>query len=231
MVFQSSGLPTDLTPTELLTTWRSLTPGADRHLDVREALTRVELEHRATVQIRVLSGGERRRLDLAVALLTTPELIFLDEPTTGMDPQAKERTWQILRDLRGEGVTIVLTTHYLEEAEALADRLAIMHEGVLATTGTLAEVVATRPATIRAGLPVPAVHPPELRGDALVEDGQLVVASRHLQDDLTHLLRWADRHGQRLTGLHASEASLSQVFHDIAGASPADPHDAEEAHR
>lgn len=231
IVFQSSGLPADLTPTELLTTWRSLTPGAAHHLDVGEVLTRVELEHRASVQIRVLSGGERRRLDLAVALLTSPELIFLDEPTTGMDPQARERTWQILRDLRAEGVTIVLTTHYLEEAEALADRLAIMHEGGLAATGTLAEVVATRPATIRVDLPAGAATPPELQGDVEVEDGRLMVATRHLQDDLTCLLRWARTHELRLSGLHASEASLSQVFHDIAGASLPDPHHAEEAHR
>lgn len=222
IVFQSSGFPHDLTPTELLTTWRRLTPSATHHLGVLEVLTRVELEHRADVPIRVLSGGERRRLDLAVALVTSPELVFLDEPTTGMDPQARERTWQILRDLRGEGVTIVLTTHYLEEAEALADRLAIMHEGHLATTGTLAEVVASRPATIRAGLPGSCPALPELHGDVEVAGDQLTVATRELQRDLTQLLGWAATHEVTFPTLQASEASLAQVFHAIAGAALTD---------
>jgi ABC-2 type transport system ATP-binding protein len=219
IMFQTSGLPGDLTPREVLEIWRRLTPGASGHLDAPDALARVELDHRADVRIRQLSGGERRRLDLALAVINDPELIFLDEPTTGMDPQARERTWQILRDLRAEGVTIMLTTHYLEEAEALADRLAIMHAGRLATAGTLPEVIASQPATITTRLPDAAPELPDLDGDTrLASDRQLTIATRRLQQDLTDLLAWARTHGQRLDELQATDASLRRVFHDIAGA-------------
>jgi ABC-2 type transport system ATP-binding protein len=219
LMFQTSGLPGDLTPREVLELWRRLTPEASGHLDATDALTRVELDHRAEVRIRQLSGGERRRLDLALAIINDPELVFLDEPTTGMDPQARARTWQILRDLRAEGVTILLTTHYLEEAEALADRLAIMHAGALATTGTLTEVIASQPATITARLSTNAPELPDLDGDIQwTGDRQLTIATRRLQQDLTDLLAWARTHGQRLEQLQATDASLTQVFHDIAGA-------------
>jgi ABC-2 type transport system ATP-binding protein len=217
IMFQASGLPGDLTPREVLGLWARLTPDAPRHLDVADALTRVELEHRADLRIRQLSGGERRRLDLALALTNDPEVVFLDEPTTGMDPQARERTWQILRDLRAEGVTILLTTHYLEEAEALADRLAIMHEGRLATTGTIGDVIASQPATISARLADHAPELPDLRGDIKLQaDRRLTISTRELQQDLTDLLAWARTHGLRLDELQALDASLSQVFHDIA---------------
>jgi len=219
LMLQTSGLPGDLTPREVLELWRRLTPEASGHLDATDALARVELDHRAEVRIRQLSGGERRRLDLALALVNDPELIFLDEPTTGMDPQARERTWQILRDLRVEGVTILLTTHYLEEAEALADRLAIMHAGALATTGTLTEVIASQPATITARLSADAPELPDLDGDIRwAGDHRLAITTRRLQQDLTGLLVWARTHGQRLDELQATDASLTQVFHDIAGA-------------
>lgn len=228
IMLQASGLPGNLTPREVLELWTRLTPDAPAHLDASVTLARVELDHRADVRIQQLSGGERRRLDLALALINDPELILLDEPTTGMDPQARERTWQILRDLRAAGVTILLTTHYLEEAEALADRLAIMDAGRLATTGTLSEVIASRAATIRARLPAGAPQLPDLNGDIhLAADRQLTIGTRQLQEDLTDLLTWARTHGQRLEELHASDASLSQVFHDIAGepvtAEPGDP--------
>ena len=222
IMFQTSGLPGDLTPREVLASWRRLTPDASGHLEAADALTRVELDHRADVRIRALSGGERRRLDLALAVVNEPELIFLDEPTTGMDPQARERTWQILQDLRAEGVTILLTTHYLEEAEALADQLAIMHAGRLATSGTLTDVIASRPATITARLPRGAPQLPDLDGAVQVAgDRQLRIGTRHLQQDLTDLLAWARTHGQRLDQLQATDASLTQVFHDIAGEPPA----------
>jgi ABC-2 type transport system ATP-binding protein len=227
VMFQASGLPGELTPPELLEVWARLTPDAWRHLDVADALARVELDHRADVRIRQLSGGERRRLDLALALLNDPELVFLDEPTTGMDPQARERTWQILRDLRADGVTILFTTHYLEEAEALADRLAIMHTGRLATTGTLAEVIASHPATITARLPGITPKLPSLDGDLdVATNRELTITTRRLQQDLTDLLLWARTHGLDLLGLQANDASLTQVFHDIAGAPMAGEPDA-----
>ena len=223
VMFQASGLPGDLTPGEVLDVWTRLVPGAPRHLDAAAVLDRVDLGHRAEVRVRQLSGGERRRLELALALVNDPELIFLDEPTTAMDPEARQRTWRILEDLRVEGATIVLTTHYLEEAEALADRLAIMHGGHLATTGTLAELVASQHATITARLPddTPRLPSPLEANAAQDASGRLIVSTPRLQDDLSELLSWADTNGVHLEGLQAADASLAQVFHRIADSSPA----------
>jgi ABC-2 type transport system ATP-binding protein len=105
------------------------------------------------VRIGQLSGGERRRLDLALALLGRPELLFLDEPTTGLDAQGRHDTWELVRELRAGGTTVLLTTHYLEEAEALADRLAVLHQGRVVACGTPAQVTGARPARIGFGLP------------------------------------------------------------------------------
>ncbi len=105
------------------------------------------------VPVGKLSGGERRRLDLAMAVWGSPELVILDEPTTGLDPESRRRTWDAIQELQDAGRTVVLTTHYLEEAEALADRVAIMHEGRVAVSGTLAEIVAAQPARFSATLP------------------------------------------------------------------------------
>ena len=108
---------------------------------------------RAGVAVKQLSGGERRRLDLALALLGRPEMLFLDEPTTGLDPESRARTWRLVRRLLDAGTTVVLTTHYLEEAEELADRVAILHHGRSSGSGTPAEVVAADPARITFTLP------------------------------------------------------------------------------
>jgi ABC-2 type transport system ATP-binding protein len=94
-------------------------------------LAEVRLEHRAGLRVRRLSGGERRRLDLAVALCSDPSLLLLDEPTSGLDPQARSHTWAVLRQRLQRGATVVMTTHYLEEAETLADRVAVLHDGVV----------------------------------------------------------------------------------------------------
>src|SRR5699024_4548895 len=108
---------------------------------VEAALELVSLGHRAQVQVKSLSGGERRRLDLALAIMGRPEVLFLDEPTTGLDPQSRRDAWELVRNLLEAGTTIVLTTHYLEEAEELADRLAIMHAGEIVRSGTVEQIV------------------------------------------------------------------------------------------
>lgn len=211
IMLQSGGLPADLTVEETLAMWR----GTCSHPTTVDAvLTRVNLAHRAAVRVGSLSGGEQRRVDLACALLGRPRLLFLDEPTTGLDPQSRHATWQLLAELKESGVTIVLTTHYLDEAEALADRIAIMDRGTIARTGTLAEIVRDHPASIT--FDHPGVPLPELPG-ARVEAGPLVrVHSRHLQADLLTLLTWAERERLPLPRLQAKEASLESVFLSIA---------------
>jgi ABC-2 type transport system ATP-binding protein len=214
VMLQEGGFPSDLTVTETARMWAGCTSGAR---PVGEALELVGLAGRASVRVKQLSGGERRRLDLALALLGRPEVLFLDEPTTGLDAEGRRDTWDLVRALRDTGTTVLLTTHYLEEAESLADRLAIMHRGVIVTSGTPAGVTASRPARIRFVLPegVPAGRLPlPLRAAA---DGPRVEIRTHaLQDDLGLLLRWAQEHGVRLEALDARTASLEEAFLEIA---------------
>ncbi|CAM3648977.1 ABC transporter ATP-binding protein [Occultella aeris] len=105
-----------------------------------DLLTRFDLTGAAARRVSGYSGGMRRRLDIAMSLIGTPRVVFLDEPTTGLDPQARNDMWQIVRDLADDGTTVLLTTQYLEEAEKLADRIAILHEGRIIANGTLAEI-------------------------------------------------------------------------------------------
>jgi ABC-2 type transport system ATP-binding protein len=136
---QDGGCAPDLTAAETVRLWLRLHRRPDLRRTAAGLLAEVDLEHRADLRVGRLSGGEQRRLDLAVALCGAPRLLLLDEPTTGLDPESRARTWALLRALRERGTTILLTTHYLEEAEALADRIAIMDAGRVAFIGTVAE--------------------------------------------------------------------------------------------
>jgi ABC-2 type transport system ATP-binding protein len=108
--------------------------------DAEEVVALVGLTEKANARVRTLSGGQKRRLDLGLALIGDPELIFLDEPTTGFDPGARRTAWETIRDLRALGKTILLTTHYLDEAEQLADRVAVLRDGVIVREGSPAEL-------------------------------------------------------------------------------------------
>ena len=114
---------------------------------VDDVIRLVALEDKRDSRVRTLSGGQKRRLDLAVALAGDPELLFLDEPTTGFDPAARRAAWELIRALRELGKTILLTTHYLDEAEHLADRVAVLRDGRIAALGTPAELIGSAPAT------------------------------------------------------------------------------------
>ncbi|MER6251181.1 ABC transporter ATP-binding protein [Streptomyces sp. NPDC001584] len=214
VMLQEGGFPSDLTVTETVRMWGGVTTGARPAAEVLEL---VGLAARSSVRVKQLSGGERRRLDLALALLGRPEVLFLDEPTTGMDPQGRRDTWALVRELRAQGTTVLLTTHYLEEAEELADRLAILHEGELVLSGTPAEVTATRPARIRFTLPagVPAARLP-LTLRAAAHGQHVEIRTEHLQADLAELLGWAREGGVELAGLDARSASLEEAFLEIA---------------
>jgi ABC-2 type transport system ATP-binding protein len=108
--------------------------------DIDEVIALVGLEEKADARVKSLSGGQKRRLDLGVALVGDPDLVFLDEPTTGFDPQARRAAWEMIRSLRSLGKTVLLTTHYLDEAEQLADRVAVLREGRIVRVGTPAEL-------------------------------------------------------------------------------------------
>ncbi|MEU5214612.1 ABC transporter ATP-binding protein [Streptomyces sp. NPDC020807] len=215
VMLQEGGFPSDLTVAETVRMWAGCTSNAR---PAAEALAETGLTGRERVRIKQLSGGERRRLDLALALLGRPEVLFLDEPTTGLDAEGRRDTWELVRRLRDGGTTVLLTTHYLEEAESLADRLAIMHAGRIVLSGTPAEVTAARPARIRFTLPadVPAARLPLSLRAAAEDGGRVEIRTHALQDDLGELLGWAREHGVRLEGLDARSASLEEAFLEIA---------------
>ena len=138
---QTAALYPRLTVTELLDLFASFYP---RHVPTADLVRELDLEERRHAQSRQLSGGQRQRLSVALALVNDPELVFLDEPTTGMDPAARRNLWALIRGLRDRGRTVVLTTHYMEEAEVLCDRLAILDHGKILEMGTVAELVSRR---------------------------------------------------------------------------------------
>ena len=142
MVLQECGFPRQARVAELVDLWRSYYPAPRPLGDLLEV---VELTEVRSTQVRKLSAGQRRRLDFALALAGDPDVVFLDEPTTGFDPEARRRCWAAVENLRGLGKTILLTTHYLDEAERLADRIAILRAGRIELTGTTQEVAARAP--------------------------------------------------------------------------------------
>jgi ABC-2 type transport system ATP-binding protein len=218
-MLQEGGFPSGLTVGETARMWAGCVSGARPPLEVLEL---VGLARRTGVRVKQLSGGERRRLDLALALLGDPEVLFLNEPTTGLDAEGRRDTWELVRALRDRGTTVLLTTHYLEEAEDLADRLAILHEGRIAVTGTPAEVTAAQPARISFELPegyfvgdLPPLGELGVSGHEL--DGSVVrLRTRELQRTATGLLVWAERAGVELRRLDVRSASLEEAFLGIA---------------
>ena len=194
VVLQSSAMYETLTPAEML----RLFAGYYREpRPVDEVIELVGLHEKRDDRVRRLSGGQRRRLDLGLALIGDPELIFLDEPTTGFDPAARRRAWETIRGLRGLGKTILLTTHYLDEAEQLADRVAVLAHGRIVASGTPAELTGAVPAT-------------EIR---YRENGSEVVLET---DQPTRLLNEltgrALAEGRELEGLVVRRPSLEEVY-------------------
>ncbi|MDK1348315.1 ABC transporter ATP-binding protein [Streptomyces sp. 378] len=220
VMLQEGGFPSELTVAETARMWAGCVSGARPPAEV---LALVGLESKAGTRVKQLSGGQRRRLDLALALLGDPEVLFLDEPSTGLDAEGRRATWELVSALRDRGTTVLLTTHYLEEAEHLADRLAIMHEGRIATTGTPAEVTASEPSRISFELPdgyfvgdLPPLD--ELGVSGHETDGRIVrLRTRELQRTATGLLMWAARARVELRRLDMRSASLEEAFLGIAG--------------
>ncbi|MDQ1124237.1 ABC transporter ATP-binding protein [Microbacterium trichothecenolyticum] len=223
IMLQDAGFFEDLTVRQTVRSWRRFYA---RPRGVEETLQMVGLEHRATVRVKQLSGGERRRLDLGLALLGHPEVLFLDEPTTGMDPEGRHRCLQIVRDLVEEGLTVVLTTHYLEEAEQLADRVAIMHRGRIRTQGTLDEVLAAHrtsvirfeldPARVTEAALTALMWSPGAHVQRSATTTAVSIDSADPQADLGRLLAAADRTGVALDALTVTRSSLEDLFLALA---------------
>ena len=189
--------------------------------EIEETIALVGLQDRADILAEQLSGGQRRRLDVALALIGDPELIFLDEPTTGFDPSARRTAWGVIAGLRELGKTVFLTTHYMDEAEHLADRIAVIAEGRIvaeglpATLGGRAALAARVRFTLPAGAAVDAL-PETLR--ALVTsatDGRVVLETRRPLADVNTLAEWALERGIDLPDLDVRRPSLEDVYLEL----------------
>jgi ABC-2 type transport system ATP-binding protein len=198
IVLQSGGIYSHITPREALCHWASFYP---HPRDIEAVLTLAGLREKADVRSRKLSGGQLRRLDFALALVGDPELIFLDEPTTGFDPEARRAAWETVRSLRALGKTILLTTHYLDEAQELADRVAIVKDGRVLAIGPPRE------------LGVGAAH---YRVTYRGPEGELV--ERETEDPTTLLHELTAEvlaHGERLEELSVARPTLEDVYLEL----------------
>ena len=197
VVLQASDLPAALTVREV---HRMFAGYFARPRDIDEVIALVGLEEKSGARVKTLSGGQKRRLDLGIALVGDPELIFLDEPTTGFDPSARRSAWELVRSLRALGKTILLTTHYLDEAQQLADRVAVLREGRIVKIGSPAELIGTAPRV-------------EIR---YREDGRdVVVETDEPTRVLAELTGRAAAAGQELEALEVVRPSLEDVYLDL----------------
>ncbi|MFD1935454.1 ABC transporter ATP-binding protein [Nonomuraea mangrovi] len=212
IMLQEAGFFPELTAGHTVEIWRDFTPAAR---PASEALELAGLTAKEKTKVRQLSGGEKRRLDLALALLGRPDGLFLDEPTTGMDPEARRNIWQVVRDLAARGTTVLLTTHYLEEAQQLATKLAIMDRGEIVIGGDMAETLAARVGRVSFELPS-VIRPGELPLPATVRGSLAVVQAADPDLAAQTLLSWASERGLRLRRLEARTASLEDLFLELA---------------
>ncbi|MGA2974194.1 MAG: ABC transporter ATP-binding protein [Spirochaetia bacterium] len=212
---QEAEVMQNLRPMEVLALFRSF---YSRGLEPREALDRVSLDPPRRALVRELSGGQRKRLLVALAIVNDPDLVFLDEPTTGLDPAVRREVWGIIQDLRARGKTVVLTTHYLEEAERLSDRVAILYRGTIAALDSPAALVG---ASGLAGLIIFTfeAEPPGLTEriaatfpNAVVSGASARVASVRFEDDLHQIFEIARAAGTSVRELDVHAPTLEDVY-------------------
>ena len=217
IVLQSGGIDAELTVREIVSLYASFYA---RPRDVTQTIDQAGLSGKRRARVRTLSGGQRRRLDLALALVGDPDLLFLDEPTTGFDPNARRDAWEMIAGLRRAGTTILLTSHYLDEVQRLADRVGVLSHGHLveeATPGTLGgrdvtgTVISFRlPATLASTtLPPGPWDEPEFR------EGLIVMRTDQPTRVLAALTQWAVEHGAELEELSVVRPSLEDAYLQI----------------
>ncbi|CAN5735888.1 ABC transporter ATP-binding protein [soil metagenome] len=217
---QSAALYPNLTVRELIDLFGAF---YSRRRPTAELIEALDLGERRDAQTKVLSGGQRQRLSVALALVNEPELIFLDEPTTGMDPQARRSLWDLVTSLRERGTTVLLTTHYMEEAEHLCDRVAIMDHGRILELGTVKELVERRFQELSVRFDaVPGLddqHLSALQGVSRVthEDGEVALHTQAVAETIGGLLASTRDLGQEPGNLAVRRATLEDVFLELTG--------------
>jgi ABC-2 type transport system ATP-binding protein len=221
---QETKFPEKLQVAEVLTLFRSF---YSRGLDVGEALALVALEEKATAHVRTLSGGQKQRLSLGCALVGDPELLFLDEPTTGLDPQSRRQTWEIVESRKARGRTVLLTTHYMEEAARLCDRVAVVDHGKVIALGTPRQLIASLGAEHVVEFAVDdqsgvALDDRVFRALPSVEDvahegGRWRLTVREVHRAVPALLAALSQRGMQPTELATHHATLEDVFMSLTG--------------
>jgi ABC-2 type transport system ATP-binding protein len=187
-------------------------------MDVPEVIGLVGLAGLERRKVRTLSGGQKRRLDLALGLIGHPELLFLDEPTTGFDPAARRDAWQLVRQLRTAGTTILLTTHAMDEAQALADRVVLLSGGVVVAAGPPAALGGRDVERVRITFTLPAGYAlTDLPLPAEAANGVVLVETGRPTEALHQLTDWALRRGTVLAGLSVDRPSLEDVYLQLTG--------------
>ena len=220
IVLQETAIENALTVREAIDIYGALYP---RRRPAGELIEIVGLEEKADARIKTLSGGQRRRLELALGIVGDPELLFLDEPTTGFDPVARRESWKLVQNLCAGGTTVLLTTHYLDEAEQLADRVGVLAGGRLIAEGTPAQLMATAPSTtISFELPAGvSAHDLAVPAHARVEAGVVRLETEQPTVVLAAITAAAVDRRVELGGLSVTRPSLEDVFLQLGGDEPA----------
>jgi ABC-2 type transport system ATP-binding protein len=221
IVLQEAGFEDAFTPRELL----RLQAGYYPHpRPVAEVIEMVGLEDKADARVKTLSGGQRRRLDLALGIVGDPDVLFLDEPTTGFDPSARRRAWDLVDRLRDLGTTILLTTHYMDEAEHLADRVVVMNRGVVVAEGTQDQLAARAGAETIVSFRLPegseAGDIPAVGSGVRVAGNTVELRSVSPTADIHVLSAWAMDRGLELADLSLSRPSLEDVYLQLTEGGP-----------
>jgi ABC-2 type transport system ATP-binding protein len=219
---QSTNLPDKMTVLEALKVFGAL---YSRTIDADQLLERLQLAEKRKAAYATLSGGQKQRLAIALALINEPQLLFLDEPTTGLDPQVRLEISDLILELRSEKRTIVLTTHYIEEAERLCDRVAIVDAGKIIAIGSPREL--QEKSATRSGIEVTLTEPcrsaelppwPEAISSTLSEDRRHIsVSSQRPARTLMELVKWVDREGLELEDVRLNRPTLEDVFIELTG--------------
>jgi ABC-2 type transport system ATP-binding protein len=200
----------------------------DRPRSVSETIELVGLADKAGVRAGKLSGGQQRRLDVAIALIGDAELLFLDEPTTGFDPSARRQTWEVISGLRDLGKTVMLTTHYMDEAQALADRVAVIAAGRIIAEGTPDDLGGRDAAACRISFEAPgapglaAELSDRVGGEWSSEHGRVLLSTDEPVELLNRLTAWALESGNHLLGLEVRRPSLEDIYLELTGQAAAE---------